>query len=251
MRKLHIYIIILYIPFLGYSQQKESKEVLFVGNSFTYFWNVPQMVEAMAKHAKVPLITEQSTVGGSNLKQHWKSEKGITTRVRLENQQWDYVILQDHSMSTINAEERWKTYNKKFIHHAREKGVQPVLFSSWAYKSNPLMQRKISESYRSLSVDQKTPLIPMGSILKLAREKRPDLDFFFDDKHLSPIGSYLEALVIYRFLTSQPVSKIPDRLTTEDANGEKLYLMFILPKTGKFLRQLVEDYPIKSLKAKK
>lgn len=250
MRKIYIYIIAILIPILGYSQHQENKGVLFVGNSFTYFWNVPQMVEAMAKHQQVALRTEQSTVGGSNLEQHWKSEKGTTTRRRLDNQHWDYVILQDHSMSTIEAEERWTTYNQKFIKHIRDKGAQPILFSSWAYKSNPLMQSKISESYTRLAKHQDVPLIPMGSVLALAREKRPDLDFFFDDKHLSPIGSYLEALVIYKFLSGQSVSDIPDRLTTQDADGNKLYLMFVLPKTGKFLRQLVEEYRIETLKPK-
>lgn len=29
--------------------QEKSEKVLFVGNSFTYFYNMPQMVEAMAK----------------------------------------------------------------------------------------------------------------------------------------------------------------------------------------------------------
>jgi hypothetical protein len=248
MRNIHIHILSLLISILGYAQDQETKEVLFVGNSFTYFWNMPQMVEAMAKDQDVALYTDQSTVGGSNLEQHWKSEKGTTTRNHLENKRWDYVILQDHSMSTIDAEKRWKEYNQKFVKLVRDKGAQPILFSSWAYKSNPLMQTKITESYQDLAEHLGTKFVPMGSVLALAREKRPDLDLFFDDKHFSPIGSYLEALVFYKFLTGKSVMSIPNRLTTLDAEGHKMYLNFILPTTGDFLRQLVEEYPMETLK---
>jgi hypothetical protein len=110
------------------------------------------------------------------------------------------------------------------------------------------MQTKITESYQDLAEHLGTKFVPMGSVLALAREKRPDLDLFFDDKHFSPIGSYLEALVFYKFLTGKSVMSIPNRLTTLDAEGHKMYLNFILPTTGDFLRQLVEEYPMETLK---
>ena len=56
------------------------KRILFVGNSFTYFYNLPQVVAAMAASQGVSLETRQSTVGGSNLEQHWQEEKGTQTR---------------------------------------------------------------------------------------------------------------------------------------------------------------------------
>lgn len=249
MRKIKIYLLALLFPVLGFTQQEDVTEVLFVGNSFTYFWNMPQMVEAMAKHQNVALHTDQSTVGGSNLEQHWKSEKGTTTRSHLDTKEWDYVILQDHSLSTIEAKKRWKEYNQNFVNLVKTQGAQPILFSSWAYKSNPLMQTNITESYQNLAKDLGVKLVPMGSVLALAREKRPDLDLFFDDKHLSPNGSYLEALVFYKFLTGKSVTSIPNRLTTLDADGNKMYLMFILPENGDFLRQLVEDFQMITLKS--
>ena len=66
--------------FNTYSQEEKSVKVLIVGNSFTYFWNMPQLVDAMAKDQGVPLLVRQSTVGGSNLKQHWNEEKGTRTQ---------------------------------------------------------------------------------------------------------------------------------------------------------------------------
>ncbi|MFL2665969.1 MAG: hypothetical protein ACJ0NM_01095, partial [Flavobacteriaceae bacterium] len=58
--------IILTNPIL--SQEKTSpSNILFVGNSFTFFWNMPQLVSAMAESQGVSINSYQSTVSGSSL----------------------------------------------------------------------------------------------------------------------------------------------------------------------------------------
>lgn len=249
MRILKIYILALLLPIIGFAQQEKVTEVLFVGNSFTYFWNMPQMVEAMAKHQNVALKTSRSTIGASNLEHHWKEEKGTQTRSLLEKKKWDYVVLQDHSLSTIKSPKRWEEYNRKFVDLLRNKGVEPVLYSTWAYKSNPLMQSKISESYKKMGDQLNLKVIPVGSVFALSRNTRPDLELFFDNKHPSSNGSYLVALVFYKFFTGLSVDPLPNRLETIDANGNKIYLSFIKPENGNFLRQLVDDFPMTILKS--
>ena len=240
--------LILLLPALLLSQEKESEKVLFVGNSFTFFWNMPQMVEAMAKDQGVNLETFQSTVGGSNFEQHWKKEKGTKTMEMLENEEYDYVVLQDHSMSTIDHPERFTTYAKKLIDKAREMNAEPLLSMTWAYDSNPLMQETIRSSYLDLGKETGTKVVPVGTIFMKAREERPDLKMYFDDKHPSSDGSYLIALIYYKFFTGNSVTEIPNRLTTKDAEGNLMYLSFVLPETGAFLRQLVEEYDMEPIK---
>lgn len=229
--------------------QEKSEKVLFVGNSFTYFYNMPQMVEAMAKDQGVDLQTSQSTVGGSNLAQHWNREKGTETREILENEKFDYVVLQDHSMSTIDAPERFETYATKLIELVQEKNAEPLLSMTWAYDSNPLMQETISSSYIELGKKRGVKVVPVGTIFMKAQQARPDLKMYFDDKHPSSDGSYLIALTYYKYFTGNSVLDIPNRLTIEDSEGDKLYLCFVLPETGAFLRQLVEDFDMESFKA--
>jgi hypothetical protein len=81
-----------------------------------------------------------------------------------------------------------------------------------------------------------------------AQKARPDLKMYFDDKHPSSNGSYLIALIYYKYLTGNSVKDIPNRLVTQDSEGDQLYLNFVLPETGAFLRQLVEDFDMKSFK---
>ncbi|MBL7471419.1 DUF4886 domain-containing protein [Robertkochia sediminum] len=226
------------------AQDNEEERVLFIGNSFTFFWNTPQLVEAMAKDQGVNLDAFQSTVGGSHLKQHWEGEKNTQTRKRLEEESWSRVIIQDHSTSTIAHTERFREYAGKFIDLVREKQAEPVLFLTWAYDSNPVMQPEITEEYLKLGKEKGVRVIPAGMVWEQARNLRPDLDLFFDDKHQTPEGTYLNALLIYKTLTGRSVAEIPNRLSVITADGEKLYLTFILPENGKFLRDLVERFDV-------
>ncbi|WP_036379656.1 hypothetical protein [Muricauda sp. MAR_2010_75] len=236
---------------LNAQEKKETVKILFVGNSFTYFWNMPQLVSAMAETQGVSIAAYQSTVGGSNLEQHWKREKGTKTRELLEEKEWDFVVFGDHSLSTIEAPERFREYGAKFAELVRSKGAEPIFYMTWAYKSNPLMQEAITKGYMDLATKLNAKVLPVGPVYMRARELRPDLEFYFDDKHPSPDGTYLIALTITKMLTGESVNTIPDRLTTLDINDEKLYLCFVLPPTGDFLRQLVEEMNFESFKTQR
>lgn len=243
-----ILILSLLLPTLVFSQESKKVKALFVGNSFTYMWNMPQMVEAMAKNQGISLETAQSTVGGSNFKQHWGKEKNTKTRDLLKNKHWDYVILQGYSSGTIEHPERFKTYGAKLIDLVKGKGAEPLLFMTWAYDYNPLMQNTISSSYIELGIKTETKVVPVGNIFMEARKIRPNLKMYFDEKHPSSAGSYLIALIYYKYLTGRSVLKIPNWLTVPDSKGEKTYLSFVLPDTGEFLRQFVENIDIESFK---
>lgn len=223
--------------------QADTVRVLFVGNSFTYFYNLPQMVSAMGETQGVPLFTRQSTVGGSDLEQHWKGEKGTNTMAILAGGTWDYVVLNNHSRSAIDTPESFMQYGKLFADRIREAGAKPIFMMTWAYDSNPLMQSEITRMYETLAADAGAVFVPGGPLFAGARKWRPDLDLFFDDKHPSYNGTYLLALAFYKHLSGKTVLDIPDRLTTTDHYGEKIYLVFMRDEDATFLRQLVEEFP--------
>ena len=47
-------------------QEKELK-VLFVGNSYTYGYNLPHIVSIMSEECSTKLITQKSVIGGARL----------------------------------------------------------------------------------------------------------------------------------------------------------------------------------------
>jgi hypothetical protein len=56
-------VIAVILPLNLSAQEEKPLRVLFVGNSFTYFWNMPQLVQAMGASQGVSLEIRQSTVG--------------------------------------------------------------------------------------------------------------------------------------------------------------------------------------------
>ncbi|MFT7030969.1 MAG: hypothetical protein ACJA2C_002370 [Marinoscillum sp.] len=234
-------------PSFSQKKEKEAIRVLFVGNSFTYFFNLSQVVTVMAESQGVEMYTRQSTVGGSSLEEHWKQEKGTMTRKWLDSLEWDYVVLNNHSLATIDDPDSFLEYSKKFVELIRSKGAEPVIMQTWGYKSNPLMIKTIIPSYKDLTTQTNTQLVPCGELFAEARKWRPDLELFHDDKHPSSNGTYLLGLAFFKYFTGMSTSEIKFRLWTEDKNGEKLYLIFMDQEDADFLQQLVDDFEFKTL----
>ena len=228
------------------AQPADSLRILFVGNSFTYFWNLPQVVSAMAHTQGKALVTRQSTVGGSKLEQHWKEERNTRTQELIKQGGWDYVVFNNHSMSSIETPESFFEYGEKFALRAREYGAEPVFYMTWAYHSNPLMLEPVAKAYRQLARSVDADAVPVGEVLQEVRKLRPDFDLFHDDKHPSPEGTYLIGLTFYKYFSGASVSDIPPRLTTTDKDGEKLYLSILLPEDAAFLKQVVDQFEFKT-----
>lgn len=210
---------------VGWGQNEQGPSVLFVGNSYTYFWNLPQTVEAMGEAMEVPLVARQSTSGGVNLGQHWRGEKELESQALIQTGQFDMVILQDHSMRAIEAPDSLLHYGQLFGQLAREHDTSPYVYMTWARQWDPYMQAPIAEKYTELAKELEAELIPVGKAWERARTLRPDLPLFDPDgSHPSPTGTYLTACVIFGKLTGVSPVGIPHRITTTDRNGEKLYL---------------------------
>lgn len=221
--------------------QKDTLNVLFVGNSFTYYYNMPQMVQSMSQENNLFIKTRQSTVGGTSLKDHWNGTKGTKTRELLNNFKWDFVVFNNHSLATINDFDNFVKYTKHFDSLVKKQGAKPILMMTWPYLSNPLMQEHISKSYIDIGRELNTLVLPIGDVFVKARKLRPDVNFYADDKHPAEDFTYLIALIFYKSFTQNSLDQISHRLVTKDIHGEKTYLSFLSIEMSLFLKQLVEE----------
>ena len=64
-----------------------------IGNSFTFYWNLPQVIERMFAVKDIRIQVDQKTIGGSKLYEHWNYN--LKNNYQLEN--YDYVVFNDHS----------------------------------------------------------------------------------------------------------------------------------------------------------
>lgn len=240
---------ILLLPTSLFSQAKQDTiRVLFVGNSYTYFWNLPQLVMAMGESQGVPIIARQSTVGGSNLEQHWKRERETKTRDLLESGEWDYVVMNNHSLSTIDTPEDFDTYGKLFAELIKSKGAKPVFYMTWARKGKPEMQPTITKGYETLAKNTHSNVVPVGELWMKSLKTRPDVDLYFaDGSHPSPYGTYFNALAFFKFLTGKQTADIPHRLTRTDKDGETMYLAIMPEDLADYFQELVDAADIKEV----
>jgi len=75
-----------------YSQ--EAKRVLFLGNSYTYYNDLPQLVEDVALSAGDIIVKDIHTPGGYTLELH---SVNTGTHIKIKSGDWDFVVLQEQS----------------------------------------------------------------------------------------------------------------------------------------------------------
>ena len=76
------------------SQPTDSLNVLFLGNSYTAFNNLPNIIESIANSMGDFLYTNSNTMGGATLQTH--SENNSSNDLIMQGN-WDYVVLQEQS----------------------------------------------------------------------------------------------------------------------------------------------------------
>ena len=201
--------------------KKDTLRVLFVGNSFTYFYNLPQVVNAMSEFSdNLILETRHSLVGGSTLFDHLNQKKGTQTIRMLNEYSFDYVVMNHHSLATIDNNNNFFQVSKQMVELVRSKNAIPVFMQTWAYHSNPLMTHTIASTYEDMSRRLEVEVVPCGDLFSEVRKWRSDLSLFDDDdKHPSKHATYLNGLAFFKYFTNEKTINIPKRITTTDQNG--------------------------------
>ena len=223
--------------------QEVPEKILFVGNSYTYFWNLPQTVDLMMESDGVTIVdTDHSTAGGANWGQHWRGEKGLQTQERIRKGGYDAVILQNHSMSTIQRADSFQVFGEKLYELAKSTGADVYLYMTWARAWNPYMQETITAGYKNFAEKMGAHIVPVGEAWQRSRELRPDLTLHDPDgTHPNPTGTYLTACVFYHVLTGKSPVGLPHRLIMEDKDGETLYLTIQSANDALFCQKVAEE----------
>ena len=92
-----------------FSQNENSEKILFIGNSFTFYWNLPLVVESMVNERGYNFDIIQSTASASSLKDHWFENNKLKSKTLISNSAFNRVVLQDYSQNPLqNYEESQK-----------------------------------------------------------------------------------------------------------------------------------------------
>lgn len=218
---------------------------LFVGNSYTHYENMTQVVAAFAASRNLTMQTRKSTPGGATLEQHWLGKKGkqtIDSLSQIKSGEFDAVVLQEQSLRPIKDPTKMATYAAKLCAAIEQADGHPFLYLTWSRQQTPETQTKLTESYETVARTTGATVAPVGLAWELARTRRPDLNLYSQDgSHPSSVGSYLAACVLFATLTDEPCAGLPFRLSAPDAHGESLTLMRVKKQDATFLQTIADE----------
>ena len=207
------FFLLVILPLLSFGQLK--KEVLFIGNSYTYYNNLPDLVNEIALSFGDTLVHESSTPGGSNFNAHSTNTQTLN---KINQQQWDYVVLQaqsqELSFSPFQVASDSYPYAEILVDSifANSSCTEPLFFMTWGRKygdqSNcqfypPVctylgMQQRLRENYLDMSFLHNASCSPVGMAWKKFIEIDSTLNLYSsDNSHPSIYGSYLAACTFY------------------------------------------------------
>jgi hypothetical protein len=211
---------------LNANSNRDTLRVLFVGNSYIYYNNLPQMVSLLTDSLNTKLICKKSTFGGATLGDHWNSRKGLRTREILAKEKFDIVIIQDNSMWPLEHADSVLMYGKLFCDLIKSKNATPYLYNTWSREATPQTQGAIDKVYQDLALQTKAVLIPVGAVWAEAKIQKPSTQLYFTDgSHPSPLGSFLIALCFVKKITGLLPTKFATVYNYPAIDNESIRLM--------------------------
>jgi hypothetical protein len=213
----------------GNSHQQRAVRILFIGNSYTYFNNLPQIVTELARYGHQPAVeTKMEAPGGFRLKDHW--EKGEALKA-LHDGKWDYVVLQDQStlgldyflqgQDRVTSDAIFRPFAEKWSAEISRQGARPVFYLTWARKAVPEDQNALNYAYMSAARGTGAVVAPVGLAWEKAGHENPSIELYYKDgSHPSSAGSYLAACTFYATLFHQSPIGLPGKIVGTPVNLE-------------------------------
>ncbi|MDD3242520.1 MAG: hypothetical protein PHD32_02210 [Eubacteriales bacterium] len=208
--------------------------VLFIGNSHTYYNDMPFLFRFLTQQgpvseAQVTMLTQ----GGKSLEFHKTSEQA---RFNILYGEYDYVVLQTLQQPFGGAQEliRDASALNQWI---KEAGAVPVTYMIWPKKDEPQRHEEFSRAHRASWKAIGGILAPVGDVWRVLRESHPEIELYFEDgRHAGPVGSYLAACTFYAAIYGKSPVGLPCAVSSHGAP-----VLCLPEQTARIIQQTVEQ----------
>jgi len=196
----------------------DGARVLFLGNSLTYFNDLPLMVKAIARQAGKSLAVASVTYGGVNLEDLYRRTDALA---EISRGRYDLVVMQQGPSSLAASQVDLRRWTVNFETPIRASGARPALYMVWPDETRLAFFDDVRASYRNAALDVHGMFIPAGETWRRAWRTDASLPLYDDDRfHPSALGSYAAALTLFSAFYRQTPVGLPATLTLE--NGSTL-----------------------------
>lgn len=234
--------------------QAQDASVLFLGNSYTYSSNLPQMVYQLALANGDTIHYDSSTPGGHTLQAHTTNS---TTLNKIASRDWDFVVIQEQSQRPSfhpnQVANEVYPYAEILVDSIKSnyECTEPVFFMTWGRREGdqnncqfypPIctfegMNARLRESYTEMAADNDATVAPCGAAwqqLKFENSTFWNGLYTGDGSHPSAWGTYLNACIFYATMFRESPVGLDFYASIGQADAE-------------VLQQLAEDMVIDSL----
>jgi len=230
-----LFIAVLLFGNFTYSQL--SKNVLFLGNSYTGVNNLPQLTADLAVSAGDNLSFDSNTPGGYTFSGH---STNATSLQKIQAGNWDFVVLQEQSQLPSFPIGQVQTacfpYATILDSIIREYNscAETMFYMTWGRETGDAqncaswppvctyngMDSLLRLRYEQMAIDNQAILSPVGALWHYIRQNNPLLQLYASDgSHPNAAGSYAAACSFYSTIFRKDPTLITDNygLSATDA----------------------------------
>ncbi len=178
---------------------------LFVGNSATYYFNVPDKLLFIAETAGVEIDVTYCCIGSSYLSQFADEnnvERGKLLRSKIDEKDYDYIVLQDNSNADYDDSKAAMDILVPYLESA-EPNAEILLYERYSSNTDPnqrpISGKRLHDAYSRLAKDfniEKNAHVVDAFLI--CYEKYPNIELHHTDNshHGEGAGAYLIASVM-------------------------------------------------------
>ena len=195
-----------------------SHRVLFIGNSLTYFNDLPGTVAQLA--SSMNETVEVASVARPNfaLIDHLNGKSNAVEVIQTGD--WDYVVLQQGPSSLDLSRDTLILATRLLDPYVRAAGGRSALLMVWPESTRFEFFDAVRASYQLAAQEVDGLFLPAGEAWLGAWAIDPQLQLYGPDGyHPSELGTYLAALVVYEGITGHDARSLPAEATVA---GRKL-----------------------------
>lgn len=192
---------------IGINPNKESYEILFLGNSLTYVEDIPNIIYNMITADGAYVSYLEDTVGGSYLDEH-----KIKFEEYASKHNFTHIVLQEQSAGSITDFYRFQQAVEYYCEQLENREVEVMLYQTWGYNyengwngmTKHEMTERIKQAYDIVANRVGATVTRSGeafTIYETMYEELPSL--YRDVNHQSIYGAYLSACVHYCTITGK------------------------------------------------
>lgn len=186
-----------------------STKILFVGNSFTFYFDVPQLFKNIANSAGRSVVVDSITEGSWTLDK-WadvNDTRGAALDAKLKAvADYDIIVLQEQSTRPLNNYNNFLAGATALATKIRQtqNNCDIYLYSTWGYPelattkntTIPQVEAQIRAAYQNVAQQIGAKVSNVGAAFSYVYENHTNINLYYpDEKHPSLAGSYLSACV--------------------------------------------------------